>query len=287
MIPFSYQKNKPLCEVSSFKIGGPARYFAEAKEVDILQQMIVFCALSSIPYFILGKGSNVLFDDRGYNGLVIHNRIETLGIDENRFVVGAGYSFSRLGKLTTRLGWTGLEFASGIPATVGGAVCMNAGANGQETKDRLVSVEYITAKGERTTVKKEDIIFSYRTSPFQKWRGAIALATFTLEKGILVKDTQRRLLTYRLKTQPYKDPSAGCAFRNPSGQSAGALIERCGLKGCTLGGAEVSRLHANFIVNKKGATAQDIINLIDHVKTIVFAQTGIQLQEEIIRVPYE
>lgn len=287
-LPFPYQKHKLLSELSTFGIGGPASYFAEAKTVGDMQQMLTVAHKISMKTFILGKGSNTLFDDKGFDGLVISNRIDYLheNVKEGLFRVGAGFSFPRLGGLTARNGWSGLEFASGIPATVGGAIYMNAGANGKETADSLLEVTFISETGELLRLEKKELHFSYRKSPFQQWKGAIVEAVFQLNTSSQAKNVQKEILNYRLKTQPYGEKSAGCAFRNPAEVAAGKLIEECGLKGKERGGAAVSTLHANFIVNRGGAKASDVLDLMTMIKTEVFAQRGIILEEEIRYVPY-
>ncbi|MCC5831864.1 MAG: UDP-N-acetylmuramate dehydrogenase [Chlamydiales bacterium] len=290
-LPFSHQKQKPLSEFSTFKIGGPARYFAEAANVQEMREMLTYAYSASIPVHILGKGSNSLFDDRGFNGLVILNRIDFLEQKGEVISVGSGYSFARLGNVTARGGWSGLEFASGIPGTVGGAVYMNAGANGKETADVLREVGYVTKRGELIRFKREELDFSYRCSSFQKWResiqGAIVDAIIYLTPSESAKPTQREILDYRLKTQPYGDKSAGCAFRNPEGESAGALIEAMGFKGMCHGGATVSERHANFIVNTGKAKAVDVLALIEEIKEKVYRERGILLEEEIRYIPYD
>ncbi|MFI5334451.1 MAG: UDP-N-acetylmuramate dehydrogenase, partial [Chlamydiales bacterium] len=241
-----------------------------------------------LPYLIVGKGSNSLFDDRGYNGLVILNKIAFCDENESgKFHVGSGYSFSLLGAQTARKKWAGLEFASGIPASVGGAVYMNAGANGCETKDTLVDVTYITEEGTSEVLPKEAVTFGYRFSSFQQKKGAIVSATFQLHPSEEARRKQLKIIEYRTETQPYGEPSAGCVFRNPSGNFAGALIEQAGLKGAKIGGALVSLLHANFIVNGGGATAKDVLALASHVQEQVKQKTGIDLEMEIRYVNYE
>jgi UDP-N-acetylmuramate dehydrogenase len=274
-------KDKKLSEVSTFGIGGLARWFCEVKTIEELKEALQEARQHNIPYFILGKGSNTLFHDNGFDGLVIHNKISFFKQNENRFHVGAGYSFSLLGVQTARSGWSGLEFASGIPASVGGAVFMNAGANGKETCQHLSDVTYITSAGEVITFSKEELVFSYRSSSFQSMDGVIAAATFVLDKNEGARKEQLAIIDYRMQTQPYGKKSAGCVFRNPIGKSAGALIEQCGLKGEKIGGAEVSTLHANFIVNEGGATAQDVLDLANFVKEKVYTKTGIELELEV------
>lgn len=284
----SFQCNKPLAPLSTFGIGGPARYFIEAKSIGEFQEIITFCFKEKIPYHILGKGSNSLFDDRGFNGAVILNKVDFIDHQEAEFHVGAGYSFSLLGTQTARKGWTGLEFASGIPGSVGGAVYMNAGANGGETADNLQSVTFVSHRGELSLFERKGMVFGYRQSPFHQIKGAIVAATFMLNKAANAREKQLTLLQYRLKTQPYNQPSAGCVFKNPSGSlSAGALIDQCGLKGKQVGGAQVSPLHGNFIVNLGIAKASDVLALLALVKNEILEKTGIELREEIRVLPYE
>jgi len=274
-------KGKLLSELSTFGIGGPAKWFFEAKSLEDLQIALNETHKHAVPYIIVGKGSNTLFDDRGFDGLVILNKIAYCEHNEEIVRVGAGYNFSLLGVQTARKGWSGLEFASGIPATVGGAIFMNAGANGKETCESLEDVTYVDETGELKIYSKSKLTFSYRFSSFQKMKGAIAGATFRLQKSDTARKTQLDIVDYRMRTQPYGDKSAGCVFRNPQGNSAGALIDRCGLKGLKVGGAEVSSLHANFLINKEKASAQDVLDLAHLVKKKVFEATGIELEMEI------
>jgi UDP-N-acetylmuramate dehydrogenase len=284
---FHNQKN--LSELSTFGIGGPARWFFEAHRSEELQAAVALARHHAIPYFILGKGSNTLFDDRGFNGLVLLNKIVHCEESEGRVRVGAGYPFSLLGVQTARSGWSGLEFASGIPGTVGGAIFMNAGANGRETSQLLDYVTVMDKEGSLHLYSRRDLQFSYRFSSLQEIEGCVIIeAIFALhpfQPDLLYKhprEKQLALLAYRKKTQPWGEHSAGCAFRNPSGEaSAGALIDRCGCKGLRIGGAEVSRQHANFFVNRGNATAQDVLTLINVVREIVFVQTGVLLEMEI------
>ena len=286
-LPFPHQKKKRLSEFSTLGIGGPARYFAEADTSNQMQEMLEGAYQTKIHVHILGKGSNSLFDDRGFNGLVILNRIDYLDQKEHVFRVGSGYSFARLGGVTARGGWSGLEFASGIPATVGGAIYMNEGANGKQTGDTLVGVSYVNEKGELIRFKKEELHFGYRFSSFHKWKGAIVEAVFHLCACSGAKVQQKKILDYRLKTQPYGDKSAGCAFCNPAGDFAGRLIEASGLKGAHVGGAAISKLHANFIVNAGNAKASDVLDLIDQIKEKIYRDKGILLEEEIRYIPYD
>ena len=220
--------------------------------------------------------------------ITIHqNKISYLTIKDGLVDVGAGYSFSRLGLTTAKNNLKGLEFASGIPATVGGAIFMNAGANGEETENSLTEVSFVDEKGELSHLLKEDLEFSYRHSSFQKKRGAIVSARFLLKDCSKARALQLSIIEYRTKTQPYNDPSIGCVFKNPTGTSAGALIEKSGLKGLGVGGAEVSHKHANFIVNRGDALASDVLALAIKVQEQVELSTGIKLEMEIRCIPYQ
>jgi UDP-N-acetylmuramate dehydrogenase len=282
-----FQQNKPLSELSTFGIGGPARYFVEVDSIQQLQDVICQCNQDHLPFHLVGKGSNSLFDDRGYDGLIILNKIDFCQIEGTEVSVGAGFSFSLLGVKTARKGLSGLEFASGIPATVGGAIYMNAGANGAEVCERLTEVTYIDEQGQLQILPRGALHFSYRHSCFQGKKGAIAAAKFSLIPDESARKKQLEIIAYRTKTQPYGDKSCGCVFRNPLGSGAGALIDRCGLKGKKIGEAEVSTLHANFIVNRTGACAKDVLDLAEHVKECVKAQTGVELEMELRIVPYK
>lgn len=269
------QQNRFLSEFSTFGIGGPIRHLVEVTTFEEMEAALQL----GFPYFIVGKGSNCLFDDRGFDGLVVFNKIDFCNWGENEVTVGSGYNFSLLGIQTARKGYSGLEFASGIPATVGGAVFMNAGANGRETCDSLKTVLYLDTA--RRELLREDLTFGYRTSPFQTMRGAILSATFSLTPQPAARQSQLQIIDYRMRTQPLKEKSAGCVFRNPPSHSAGALIDRCGLKGTAIGGAKISEIHANFIVNGGGATSKDVLQLIKLVQEKVLEQTGIFLEPEI------
>jgi len=282
-----FERQRLLKDLTTFGIGGPADYFIEIQDIPSMQTLLLYCKNHQLPYFILGKGSNLLFDDRGFAGLVIANRIHFLNkSEEETWHVGAGYSFSLLGSQTARQGWEGLEFASGIPGSVGGAVYMNAGANGSETCQSLISVDFVNPDGELLCLSKEELVFGYRFSSFQKREGAIVGATFRLKKAQEARQKQLDIIQYRKKTQPYDAKSAGCVFRNPSCAHAGALIEQAGLKGKMIGGAQVSPLHANFVVNTGKASSNDVLQLIEHICREVKTRTGFELEHEVRCIPY-
>jgi UDP-N-acetylmuramate dehydrogenase len=286
MLKFELQKT--MSQLSTFGIGGIAASYVEVRTIPEMQKALRYCSKHQIPFLVLGKGSNCLFDDQGFDGLVVANKIDFFEQPEPGLLhVGAGYSFSLLGTQTARQLLTGLEFASGIPASVGGAVFMNAGANGAETSNTLLSVDYVDENGNFSVLTKEDLQFSYRTSSFQTMKGAIVGATFSLTPAPEARKKQLEIIAYRTRTQPYGEKSAGCVFRNPSGYHAGALIEKCELKGMQIGGAKVSELHANFIINIQEAKASDVLNLIQAVQEIVWKKTGIALESEIRIISFQ
>lgn len=277
-----FQSQRSLSEFSTYGIGGPIRYFAEISTIEEMEEAFLFAREKGCPRLIVGKGSNCLFPDAGFDGLVLLNKIDFCEWSETGVYAGSGYNFSLLGVQTARKGLSGLEFASGIPATVGGAVFMNAGANGKETCESLASVLYLHEGGSKEEFARKDLAFGYRKSPFQNMKGAILSARFNLAPLETARKAQLAIVEYRMKTQPYKDKSAGCVFRNPKPEiSAGAIIDRCGLKGLSVGGAKVSEMHANFLINSGGATAQEMQELIRIVQQTVFEKTGIHLEPEI------
>lgn len=272
----------PLKNLCTIAIGGPARFAVEVHDNSQMQAALAYCQEHKLVYVIIGKGSNCLFSDEGFDGVAIINKINySKSPEPGVFHVGAGYSFAYLGIQTARQGWSGLEFASGIPASVGGAVYMNAGASGSETCDVLHSIDYIDENGTLHVLNRQDLQFSYRHSPFQKMNGAIVGATFKLFQAPLTRQKQLEIVAYRKKTQPYGAKSAGCIFRNPDGAHAGKLIESAGLKGLSLGGAQVSPVHANFIVNTGDASASELLELMKQVKNKVKEASGYDLQSEL------
>lgn len=276
-----------LIPYSTFRIGGEARFFSEAYSTQQMQELFCFAKKLSIPVLIIGKGSNTLFDDRGYSGLVILNKMKKVIVNSTSLYVESGYSFSRLGKEITKLGFSGFEFANGIPGSVGGAVYMNAGAYGSSTGDFLDFVEFLDPHGEIHRWPQKTLQFGYRYSSLQGIRGSIVAASFILPKQNLdSKDLQKRNIQNRILSQPYKELSCGCIFRNPVETTAGKIIDLCGLKGLSIGDAEVSNIHANFIINRGRATSKDVLELIELVQSRVFARFGCMLQPEIRYIPY-
>lgn len=284
-----FATHRKLSEFSTFGIGGPIGHFAEAKTFVEMRDGVLFAMEQKLPLLIIGKGSNCLFDDRGFPGVVLLNKIDFCDWREASVYVGSGYSFSLLGSQSARKSLSGLEFASGIPASVGGAIFMNAGANGKETSEALESVLFLTEDGDTREYKKGDLTFGYRTSSFHMMRGVILAATFVFcSNSPLARQTQLQIIDYRKKTQPLNEKSIGCVFRNPTyTQSAGSLIDQSGLKGFRVGGAKVSEVHANFIVNDNQATAKDVMDLMSQIQDRVYKKTGVLLEPEVRLISYE
>ena len=275
-------QNRDLKNYSTFKIGGNAKFLIEIHSIEDAIQSMKFIKEKKLPWIIIGKGSNCLFPDSGFNGIVLINQYKKFEQSENLFKVGAGFSFSYLGRKTSELGYSGLEFASGIPGSVGGAVYMNAGASGKETADSLKEITYLDLEGNKIVFNKAELKFSYRKSGFKDMKGIIMQAIFELQVNPLALKLHHSILEGRLKSQPYNKPSIGCFFKNPSVDlPAGKLIDSCGLKGCKIGGAEVSKKHANFIINHYNASSNDVMQLKELIKQKVFDKTGIILEEEV------
>ena len=249
--------------------------------------LIKFLNENRIKKYFLGNGSNVIFNDDGFDGVIIKtSALNSVDIDGNTVKSGAGVLMTSLSKKVQEKGLSGLEFCYGIPGNVGGGIFMNAGAYGGEISQCLVSVDYLDEKGNLCTVSKDDCDFSYRHSNFMKNDWLIVSATFSLtekdpaEMLVFMEDIMQR----RKDKQPLDKPSAGSSFKRPAGYFAAALIDECGLKGLTVGGAQVSEKHAGFIVNIGGATCRDIVALADKVRQIVYDQRGVVLEKEMIIV---
>jgi len=286
---FTVEENVPLAPYSTFKIGGSAKYFTKIHSIEQMVETMAFVRENQLPFFILGNGSNILFDDRGFNGLVIHNRILHCEFDKNRVHCGAGYNYSLLGSRVLKRKLSGLTFAIGIPGSVGGAVYMNAGAFGTDTFSVLDKVTFIDIQGNIRVYEKAELEHGYRYSIFQNMKGVILSAEFILHDFNEEREKQLQdMLAHRFTSQPYKHPSAGCIFQNPKpDMPASLLIDQLQLKGKKIGGAKVSEKHANFIVNDAQATSKDVLALIEHVKEVVAKHKDIQLNTEVRYLPYQ
>ena len=278
------EKEVFLSKYTTYKVGGLCSCIIYPKDIEKLVKLIKLVRKYKLKHKIIGNGSNLIFSDKKYDGVIIKlNNLDNIEITDTKIVVGAGYSLIKLANMATKASLTGLEFASGIPGTVGGAVFMNAGAYKSDMGYIVKSVKVLTPEYEIIKLTNREMNFHYRTSFLQKHPDYICLeVTIKLKKGkkseieALIKDRRKR----RLETQPLEYPSAGSVFRNPEGDAAGRIIESLGLKGLTKGGAQVSPKHANFIVNKGGASASDIRELIMYVKENVKDNCGIDLKVE-------
>ena len=281
----SAEREVSMKNYTSFKVGGPAELFLSPEDAGQTAKLVRFCEKEEIPVFVLGKGSNLLVSDRGIKGAVIYTG-KQCGIslvNENTVRAQSGASLAQLCTFALENSLSGLEFAYGIPGTVGGAVFMNAGAYGGEMKDVLLNSEYVSTDGTSGEIDNEAMELSYRHSAYENSNLVITAASVRLAPADRneIKSTMNDILARRKEKQPLEYPSAGSTFKRPEGNFAGALIEQCGLKGVSVGGAQVSERHAGFIINRGGATAADILSLIKHVQARVKAQTGVSLETEI------
>lgn len=278
--------DEPMEKHTSFRIGGPVEVMAFPKNADELSKVLKMSAISDCKIAILGAGTNILAPDSGMDGLVIclkdcYDGISLL--DDCHIRVAAGVTMSRAAVFAANSGLSGLEFAHGIPGTVGGGVYMNAGAYDGEISDVCVSAEVMDMQGNIRTLSKEDMNFSYRHSGIQDKALIVLSVVFKLQKRqeAEIRGKMQDLLQRRKASQPLELPSAGSAFKRPAGAYAAALIDQAGLKGFRVGGAAVSEKHAGFVVNLGGAMANDVIAVLKNVSDIVFEKTGIRLEPEV------
>ncbi|MCF4968807.1 UDP-N-acetylmuramate dehydrogenase [Nostoc sp. CMAA1605] len=272
---------------TSYRVGGAAEWYVAPQNIEALQASLQFAQENNLRVTTLGAGSNLLVSDRGISGLVIatrHLRYSHFDPVTGQLTVAAGESIPSLALAAAQLGWQGFEWAVGIPGTVGGAVVMNAGAHSSCIADMLVSAEVLSPDGTISTLSPAELGYTYRTSLLQGGDRIVTQATFQLHPGadpaqVLAITKQHK--QHRLSTQPYNYPSCGSVFRNPKPYAAGWLIEQTGLKGYQIGGAQVAHLHANFIVNRGGAKANDIFSLIRHIQHTVQENWSIWLEPEV------
>jgi UDP-N-acetylmuramate dehydrogenase len=279
------REHEPLAPHSWYGIGGRARYFLEVADDAALPELVARLNRDQVPYTVIGAATNTLFAAEELPGLTIKLVTHRMSMDGETVSVSAGTLMPKLAAETAREGRAGLEFAAGVPGTVGGSVFGNAGAFGGEVKDRLVSVEVVDPQGRRQTVAAADCAFTYRDSVFKATRDrwVIISATFrtTSEPPATVRARLLEVQKHRRATQPVEQRSLGSTFKNPPGDSAGRLIDACGLKGRQIGGAQVSPKHANFIVNLGGASADDVLALMAEMRDRVRERFGIELEPEI------
>ncbi|MBR5542790.1 MAG: UDP-N-acetylmuramate dehydrogenase [Oscillospiraceae bacterium] len=276
-------KDEPMSRHTTFRIGGPAKLFLEALSVDALTQTLDILHNASISPFILGNGSNLLVSDKGFDGVILKASCKKISVTENRIYAEAGALLSTLSNTALKSSLSGLEFAQGIPGSVGGGLVMNAGAYGGEISDVLIKSTYADG-GKTITIKNKEHQFAYRDSVYKQNKDFTILSAefeLTPENPETIEEKMHDLAERRRTKQPLEFPSAGSTFKRPEGHFAAALIDECGLKGFSVGGAQVSEKHAGFIINKSNATADDVLRVIEHVKSTVLKTYGITLECEV------
>ena len=281
-------RHEPLARFTTMRVGGPADLFAEVRNLFELRAIVRFARSRGLPYFILGRGSDLVISDAGVRGLVIHNRAQQVRFEGDRLTADSGLPMARAATICREEGLSGLEFGLAIPGTVGGAVWANAGAHESDVRAVLAEASVLGSDGMEVALDRDGLRLAYRESSLKHAPvGApevVTWATFQLERAepALITERLDEIRKWRQQHQPLGIPSAGSVFRNPDGQSAGALIDGLGLKGRRIGGAVVSAKHANFIVNDEGGTASDVRRLGELVQSTVRRETGLELVFEIV-----
>ena len=276
---------EPMKNHTTFRIGGPADYYLCPHSTAELHKVIEICKEENLPFFVQGNGSNLLVSDRGYRGVVIQlgKNFSDMEVKDERILVKAGALLSKTAKEALDAGLAGMEAVSGIPGTIGGAVMMNAGAYGGEMKDIVESVTVLNQEGELLTLSVEEMKMGYRTSIVKEKGYIVVSAVLKLRRGQrqAIREQMEDYKERRVTKQPLDMPSAGSTFKRPEGYFAGKLIMDAGLRGFSVGGAQVSEKHCGFVVNKGDATAQDVLDLIHEVQRRVKEQFGVELEPEV------
>lgn len=280
--------DEPMSKHTTFRVGGPADYFIIPKNIKELQKAVTLSKQYKIPYYIIGNGSNILVSDDGYRGVIIqiYKELDYIEVVGETIYAQAGVLLSKIANEAFAHDLTGVEFAAGIPGTLGGACMMNAGAYGGEMKDVLQDITVLDEKGNVRILQKDELALGYRTSVVAK-RGYIVLgATLVLEKGVseMIRIRMEELRAKRIAKQPLEYPSAGSTFKRPKGHYAGQLIQEAGLCGFQVGGAQVSEKHCGFIINKDQATATDVLQLMNEVVERVRKHSGVTIEPEVKRL---
>ncbi len=277
--------DEPMKKHTTFKIGGNADIFCEPENVDELCGLIDFFKTKGIEYTVMGNGSNMLVSDKGIRGAVIKigERMSDIAVEGECIIAQSGALLSKIASIAKKNSLTGFEELAGIPGSLGGAVYMNAGAYGGETAAVVEEVSFIDSSGEIKTAKTEELDFGYRHSAFTNGSDIILSAKIHLKKGNTaeIEDKMKDYSKRRSDKQPLNYPSAGSVFKRPQGYFAGKLIEDCGLKGKTIGGAQISEKHAGFIINRSDATAEDVLELIEYAQNEVMKKFGVKIEPEI------
>ena len=277
--------DEPMKNHTTFRVGGIARWFVEPQSAEDLWNVMKVCREEGVPCYVVGNGSNLLVSDEGYDGVILHLFRNMSGVEVRgtEITLQAGALLIRASHIAMREGLTGLEFASGIPGTVGGAVVMNAGAYGGEMRDVVKSVRVLAPDGGRKEYVREELRFGYRRSRIAEEGGIVLEVTLQLEQGDpeQIRAQMEDLRVKRMEKQPLEYGSAGSTFKRPEGHFAGKLIEDAGLRGFRIGDAQVSEKHCGFIINRGNATASQIAELIGEVRERVLAYSGILLEPEV------
>ncbi|RGZ01922.1 UDP-N-acetylmuramate dehydrogenase [Clostridium sp. AM58-1XD] len=280
--------DEPMSKHTTFRVGGPADFFVSPKDEEGLVSAVSLCRSSGMPFYILGNGSNLLVSEDGYRGVMIETEKALNYVKERDGLIeaGAGILLSALAREALRMSLTGLESASGIPGTLGGAVVMNAGAYGFEMKDVLVSARVLSRDGEIKELPAEELDLGYRHSVIMDEGYIVLSACIRLHKGEhgAILDRMEELAAQRRKKQPLEYPSAGSTFKRPEGYFAGKLIQDSGLRGFQVGGAQVSEKHCGFVINRGQATADDVMELCRQVQKRVYEQFGVKMEMEVRRL---
>ena len=279
-----YQENVRIAPFTSMRVGGDVRYLFRPESVDALCTLLAELSASDTPYMVIGNASNLLFSDEGYDGAVVATTgIRELFLQSGKITASCGVSLSSLSTFAMEQGKEGLAFAFGIPGTVGGGVYMNAGAYGGEIADCFECAVCADKHGNRVTLSKEELQFSYRHSALMLNGLYLLYAVFDCKDGdkAEIKAAMDKNMAARKAKQPLEYPSCGSAFKRPTGYFAGALIEQAGLKGFSIGGAQVSEKHAGFVINTGDATANDVKALLAHIQKTVYEKDGVTLEPEI------
>lgn len=278
--------DEPMKNHTSFKIGGKADFFVIAKTIDEVKAVLELVKKEDIKLTVIGNGTNLLVKDGGIRGITLKLDFKKISKEKNVYTVGASVPMILVSKKAEEDGLSGLEFACGIPGTIGGAVRMNAGAYGGEMKDVVVQTTYVDYNGNIHTIGHNEHEFDYRSSVFKKINGIIVETKLSMKEGKReqIKEKMTEILNSRREKQPIDLPSAGSTFKRGNGFITSKLIDDAGLKGMSLGGAQISTKHAGFVVNNNNATAKDVLELIDKVKKILKEEFNVEVEEEIIVV---
>ncbi len=281
-------KDEPMSAHTTFRIGGPADYFAMPSSAEEIRRIVSLCIEQEVPYYIIGNGSNLLVGDKGFRGVIIQifKNMRDIRTEGETVTAQAGALLSKVAAAAYDAGLTGFEFASGIPGTLGGAVRMNAGAYGGEMSQVLKSAAVLTAEGEVLTIPVEEMKMGYRTSIVSRMDYVVLGAQLVLSRGSKedIRAKMDELKEKRVSKQPLEFGSAGSTFKRPEGYFAGKLIEDAGLRGFRIGNAQVSEKHCGFVINRGGATAAEVAELMDHIIRRVEETSGVRLQPEVKKI---